>query len=60
MLLQGAKVNAYPSNISLPHKCDPQEFVLLCIPSEPGTVSLSGIVLHVHYEQLVTFITCTL
>lgn len=40
--MEGAKATSYPSNISLPANCVPQEFVLLCIPWEPGTISISG------------------
>ena len=42
MTLQGGPVTTYPSNITLPACCEPQEFVLLCIPQKPGNLSLTG------------------
>ena len=42
LILEGAKVKLFPSNIALPSNSEPQQFVLLCIPDEPGHLALTG------------------
>ena len=42
LILEGAKVKLFPSNIALLSNSEPQQFVLLCIPDEPGRLALTG------------------
>ena len=42
MLTEGAKVDAFPSSLSLPASSEPQNFILLAIPQEAGQVNILG------------------